>query len=123
MPHRTDRPDRLFEKIDPFILSELACTLTGTRRMGVDALMDAVAERLKEMQRNVIRAENGDMEHIRNNIINGSKNCVLFNAVVDDMVLNDIFTEFPDVDVYIGQELCHQVPACVKVRGNPDGTD
>jgi len=111
-------------KINSFIFDPNAGTVTGKRRMGTDALLDAVAEEIsKDPKANVIRVteEDGAIEYIRARIGAEKKNHVLLYAELAPKEAERIMKEFPDAQIYRVKELCHQVPACFKEAAAPGG--
>jgi len=107
----------LSDKIGSFITNPDAGIVAGKRRMGTEALLDAVADRISEdPEANVIRVtdENDAAGYIGSRIAAGKKNHVLLYV---EIPLNDsdrIAAEFPGAQIYRVKELCHQVPACFK---------
>jgi hypothetical protein len=110
------------ERIDSFISNPNEGTLTGERRMGTGPLLDLVAERIltEDPMINVIRVTEGDrIEYIRSRIDADRKNCILLYGDVDTVSLDEIVDEFQDAQVYRAQEICHQVPLCVRESRSP----
>jgi len=107
----------LSDKIGSFIVNPDAGIVAGKRRMGTEALLDTVADRISgDPDANVIRVkdENDAMEYVRSAFDAGKKNHVLLYVEIPIKESDGIIAEFPGVQIYRVKELCHQVPACFK---------
>lgn len=99
-----DDPDTLDDRLDAFISDRSVGALTGVRRSGRDNLVEAVAERLRS-------------KGVRVSIIPGSPigdpEAIIFRHWKD--IDEEMVDSHPGADVLYGQDLCHQVPAVVRV--------
>ncbi|MCL1904831.1 MAG: hypothetical protein FWG19_01750 [Methanomassiliicoccaceae archaeon] len=105
------------KRVDSFLSDPNAGTLTGDRRTGSGPLLDTVADRIisDDPDANIVRIyKTDDIDLIRSVVDDRKKNHILIYCRIDDGELNDIMITFPDAHVYRGQELCHQLPACVR---------
>ncbi|MCL1984444.1 MAG: hypothetical protein FWG58_03480 [Methanomassiliicoccaceae archaeon] len=110
-------PDHMRRKVDSFLCDPNAGTLTGERRMGSGPLLDAVANRIisDDPEANIIRIYGtDDIGLIRSVTKDKKENHILVYCIIDNKELNDIMRTFPNAHVYRAQELCHQLPACVR---------
>ena len=107
-------------RVDSFISSPDAKTLTGGRRMGTGRLLDMLATHISEKDgsANIIRVKDVSGEEmicrIRSEIDTDNENHILLYNPVTVTELDSVVASFPDAHVYRAQELCHQVPACVR---------
>lgn len=108
---------RIRDKMDYFLSDPHAGILTGERRMGTDELLDMLAEHLilDNSESNIISIKGNEypMDRIREEIKEGSNHILLYGPICKED-LDMIIHEFPEASVYRGQELCHQLPACVR---------
>jgi len=113
MSDQEDTDGRIISRMDSFLSEPGAGILAGNRRMGTDALMDTLAERL-ERRAKVIRIKSTEdmIERVRQETCD-DVHVVIYCRIGDDE-LNAVMREFPKAHVYRAQELCHQLPACVR---------
>jgi len=105
------------DRMTAFISDPDARVLTGKRRMGTEALLDALADHMeKDASANIIRVTDSKWtaDSIRSGTDSGKRNHVLFYVEIDPKRIGEILEEFPDVRIYGAKELCHQVPVCFK---------
>ena len=111
-------PDRVIKRADRFL--EMSGTiLTGDRRMSAGHLLDIVMARILSVNSdtNIIRIKNlsdGCPDRVRREMSDEKENCIFIYCEVGDTVLKRIIETFPDAYVYRAQELCHQLPACIR---------
>jgi len=104
-------------RVDSFISSPDASTLTGERRMGVECLLDLLAKRITETSgNNVIRITevHGAAGRVRELIDPERENHIILYVDICDKEYEAITASFPRATVYRAKELCHQVPVCFK---------
>lgn len=99
-----DDESTLSERMSVFVSDRSVGALTGPRRMGRENLVAMVADAVRATGRRVMivpgdRSENPDV--------------ILFSHWRD--IDESLVSENPDADVLYGQDLCHQVPAVVRV--------
>ena len=80
--------------------------------------MDIIADRIliEDPAVNIIRVKsNADLlSSIRSQTIAEKENHIFLYCILNAAELDDILEMFPDAHIYRAQELCHQVPVCVR---------
>ncbi len=101
---REDDESTLSERMSAFVSDRSVGALTGPRRMGRENLVATVADAVRATGRTVMTVPGDRMEH---------PDVILFSHWRD--IDESLVSENPDADVLYGQDLCHQVPAVVRV--------
>ena len=103
-----DDSDSFEDRIEAFVSDRFVGALTGVRRYGRDNLVETVVERLRS-------------KGIAVSLIPGAPvddpEVIAFRHWKD--IDEDLVDRYPDADVLYGQDLCHQVPAVVRVVKAP----
>lgn len=99
-----DDPGALGERLDVFVSDRSVGSLTGPRRFGRDNLVKAVAEKLRSNGVKVSLVPGSPIE---------SPEVIIFRHWKD--IDEGMVGCNPGADVLYGQDLCHQVPAVVRV--------
>lgn len=99
-----DDPGTLGERLDVFVSDRSVGSLTGPRRFGRDNLVEAVAEKLRSNGVKVSLIPGSSIE---------SPEVIMFRHWKD--IDEEMVGCNPGADVLYGQDLCHQVPAVVRV--------
>lgn len=94
----------LDERLDVFVSDRSVGSLTGPRRFGRDNLVEAVAEKLRSNGMKVSLVPGSPIE---------SPEVIVFRHWRD--IDEGMVEGNPGADVLYGQDLCHQVPAVVRV--------
>ncbi|MGN0098023.1 MAG: hypothetical protein ACI38Y_01680 [Candidatus Methanomethylophilaceae archaeon] len=100
-----NREENLESGIRSFLSDRGNDMVAGIRRMGRDALVDRVMEVASDM---------GLDCHLSDDAPSDAE-IVLFRHW-QDMDIDGIRVIWPDSDIIFGQDLCHQVPAVVRLR-------
>ena len=90
-------------RVERFITDRSSSAVTGIRRMGREELVRFVASKAREMGYSVAV---GDDE---------AEDAQIALALHWDC-LDDVVSKHPGADILYGQDLCHQVPAVVRLR-------
>ncbi|AGN25915.1 hypothetical protein A3206_06720 [Candidatus Methanomassiliicoccus intestinalis] len=127
------REDRPFYKLSTFVEDPRAKIITGPRRLSKTKLLDEIELKIREMcpSSNIIRINNQEctesnlkdqdeaLRIIYSRLKKEQRNYILideanttFNweAIAEKIVGEGVY----EIEVYCGQDLCHQVPACIK---------
>jgi hypothetical protein len=103
-------------RIDRFLTNPNAGSVTGRRRMGIEALMDLVEEEVRNAfpDLNIIRIGRDEFPKSFENV------AILADSPEKSERIIELFeTGIPKSVLFLStRELCHQLPACIK--GNPD---
>lgn len=99
-----DDESTLSERMSMFVSDRSVGALTGPRRMGRENLVAAVADAIRGAGKTVMVVPGGPVEH---------PDVILFSHWKD--IDESLVSGNPDADVLYGQDLCHQVPAVVRV--------
>ncbi len=97
----------LESRIEAFLRDRHSDAVMGVRRMGRPELVDRVISVASAIGMDVCRAPVPD----------GLRPELIVFDHWQDMDEDTVRSEFPDADVVFGQDLCHQVPAVVRLRG------
>ncbi len=102
-----DSPDSLPDRMGTYLSDRSVRTLAGPRRMGRSRLVEVLAEYARETGHRVQVVPGEPVD---------SPDVIIFDhwGNIDE----DIVQSNPQADLFYGQDLCHQVPAVVRVR-NP----
>jgi hypothetical protein len=130
---RCMREDRPFYKLNTFVEDPRAKIITGPRRLSKTKLLDEIELKIREMcpSSNIIRINNqectesnlkdqdealriiysGLKKEQRNYILIDEANTTFnWEAIAEKIISEGVY----EIEVYCGQDLCHQVPACIK---------
>ncbi len=101
---REDDESTLSERMSVFVSDRSVGALTGPRRMGRENLVAAVADVVRKTGKTVMVVPGERVEH---------PDVILFSHWKD--IDESLVSGNPEADVLYGQDLCHQVPAVVRV--------
>ena len=90
-----------------FLSDSRADVLTGERRKGREATL---------LQVMGIAEEEGYAVSLYPDVRPGSKMLFFLDWVGNSEEMQKMYRKFPDITIFYGQDLCHQVPAVVRFR-------
>lgn len=94
----------LRERMAVFVSDRSLGSIAGPRRMGRDELVDLAAESMRSSGNNVSVIPGSECE---------KPDAVVFRHWKD--IDEEYISSHPGIDVLFGQDLCHQVPAVVRM--------
>ena len=100
-----NREENLDAGIRSFLSDRNNDMVVGIRRMGRDALVDRVMEVASDMGLDCHLSDDASPDA-----------CVVVFRHWQDMDPDTARMRWPDSDIIFGQDLCHQVPAVVRLR-------
>lgn len=95
----------LVSRVTSFLSDRSASAVTGPRRYGRGELVILVRETAESIGLNVWGPEGGD----------GDPDVIILDHWSELEDSRELISEHPEADVLYGQDLCHQVPAVVRL--------